>query len=174
VTRSDGKIHLDVFVDAWIVDEMMAMLSAISTELHHEAARMSEDDGELRRQADQAEAAKKRLWLARHSTVVPLGPMTDQRGASGCATNNNHVTAPINNNVAEPWLIAVSCTALVMAVVAMGGLWWVSKEFKQVQIQLMYSNALMLREGLVKPGDEVYGPEGNLLYRQHELKPKDQ
>lgn len=47
------------------------------------------------------------------------------------------------------------------------------REFKQVQVQLMYSNAIMLREGLVQPGDMVYGPEGNLEYRQHELKRKE-
>lgn len=45
-------------------------------------------------------------------------------------------------------------------------------EFKQVQVQLMDANALFLREGLVKDGDEVYGPAGNLHYKQHELKRK--
>jgi hypothetical protein len=39
-----------------------------------------------------------------------------------------------------------------------------SKEYKQIQVQLMYSNAIMLREGLAKPGDMVFGPEGNLEY----------
>ena len=47
------------------------------------------------------------------------------------------------------------------------------REAKQVQIQLMYANAIMLREGIVQPGDMVYGPEGNLEYRQHELKRKE-
>ena len=49
---------------------------------------------------------------------------------------------------------------------------WQIHEAKQVQVQLMYANAIMLREGLVQPGDMVYGPEGNLEYKQHELKRK--
>lgn len=38
-------------------------------------------------------------------------------------------------------------------------------EAKQIQIQLMYTNAILIREGVVHSGDEVYGPEGNLEYR---------
>lgn len=75
-----------------------------------------------------------------------------------------------------PWLMLcalISGAAIVIAVI--GGIvaWENSKEAKQVQIQLMYANAIMLREGLVQPGDMVYGPEGNLEYRQHELKRKE-
>jgi hypothetical protein len=62
--------------------------------------------------------------------------------------------------------------ATAVALVAACVSWWNIKEAKQVQIQLMYANAIMLREGLVQPGDMVYGPEGNLEYRQHELKRK--
>jgi type IV secretory pathway TraG/TraD family ATPase VirD4 len=48
------------------------------------------------------------------------------------------------------------------------------REAKQVEVQLMYTNALMIREGLVRPGDMVFGPEGNLEYDGHKfIKPKE-
>jgi hypothetical protein len=47
-------------------------------------------------------------------------------------------------------------------------------EAKQIEIQLMYTNALMIREGMVRPGDMVFGPEGNLEYDGHKfIKPKE-
>lgn len=61
------------------------------------------------------------------------------------------------------------CVALFAGTIA----WWEGREMRQVQIQLMYANAIMLRDGLVEPGDMVYGPEGNLEYRNHELKRKE-
>jgi hypothetical protein len=62
--------------------------------------------------------------------------------------------------------------ALVIAFVSLYATSMLIREAKQVQIQLMYANAIMLREGLVQSGDMVYGPEGNLEYKQHELKRK--
>jgi hypothetical protein len=48
-----------------------------------------------------------------------------------------------------------------------------TREAKQIEIQLMYTNALMIREGLVRPGDMVFGPEGNLEYDGHKfIKPQ--
>jgi hypothetical protein len=58
----------------------------------------------------------------------------------------------------------VSGIAIVVACVAAASAWWNAKEAKQVQVQLMYTNAILLREGLVRSGDMVYGPEGNLEY----------
>lgn len=75
-----------------------------------------------------------------------------------------------------PWLMLtgiLSGAAVVTSIVSGIVAWENSNEAKQVQIQLMYANAIMLREGLVQPGDMVYGPEGNLEYRQHELKRKE-
>lgn len=43
-------------------------------------------------------------------------------------------------------------------------------ETKQLQIQVMDQNALLIREGLRQPGDTVYGPAGNLEYKP---KPKE-
>ncbi len=44
----------------------------------------------------------------------------------------------------------------------------VEREAKQLQIQVMDQNALNIRNGWVHPGDEVYGPAGNLEYKPRE------
>lgn len=46
------------------------------------------------------------------------------------------------------------------------------RERKQIEVQLMYTNALLIREGLVRPGDMVFGPEGNLEFDGRKFKPK--
>lgn len=92
---------------------------------------------------------------------------TDNRSAS---------VVQIESNRLLPWLMFTSILsglALAFALVAVSAAWWSAKEYKQVQVQLMYANAIMLREGLVQPGDMVYGPEGNLEYKRHELKRKE-
>jgi hypothetical protein len=42
-------------------------------------------------------------------------------------------------------------------------------ETKQLQIQVMDHNALLIREGLMQPTDETYGPAANLEYRRRKL-----
>lgn len=39
------------------------------------------------------------------------------------------------------------------------------REARQVQIQVMDQNALLIREGLKQPTDTTYGPAGNLEYK---------
>jgi len=68
--------------------------------------------------------------------------------------------------------LVFACVGISLASVSTYVALWSVKEYKQVQVQLMYANAIMLREGLVQPGDMVYGPEGNLEYKQHELRKK--
>jgi hypothetical protein len=159
-----------------LIEERIATLTEQTLRLHTLASELGDtpEGREYRKLAEDTNEKKRLLWHAMHERKgtggwQSNGGYSDQRAASGSSSNHNN----INNDASRPWHIAVSVTALVMAVVSMGGLWWTAKEFKQVQIQLMYQNALMLREGIVKPGDEVYGPEGNLLYRNHELKPKE-
>ena len=99
------------------------------------------------------------------------GACTDQRNSSG----NSSITQ-VESSKLLPWLMmtcVLSAMALSFALFASASAWWSAKEFKQVQVQLMYSNAIMLREGLVKPGDMVYGPEGNLEYKNHQLKKQE-
>lgn len=45
-----------------------------------------------------------------------------------------------------------------------------ARETKQLQIQVMDQNALLIREGLKQPGDTTYGPAGNLEYKPREKK----
>jgi hypothetical protein len=68
--------------------------------------------------------------------------------------------------------IVFGSIAIVISLVSIYATSILIREAKQVQIQLMYANAIMLRDGIVQPGDMVYGPEGNLEYKQHELKRK--
>lgn len=96
---------------------------------------------------------------------------TDNRNAG----NVNTATITEHSKLL-PWLMlcAILSGIAVTASIVSGIVAWENiKEAKQIQIQLMYANAIMLREGLVQPGDMVYGPEGNLEYRQHELKRKE-
>ena len=58
--------------------------------------------------------------------------------------------------------LVFAVSALITAIFSGSIAWWEAREMRQVQIQLMYANAIMLREGLVQSGDMVYGPEGNL------------
>ena len=77
-----------------------------------------------------------------------------------------------------PWLMFIawsSGVAFALSIASGMVAWWNIKEAKQVQVQLMYTNALMIREGMVKPGDMVFGPEGNMEYdgsRFHKPKEK--
>lgn len=59
----------------------------------------------------------------------------------------------------------VTGVSLVFSIVATAAAWWEAKEVKQLQIQVMDQNALLIREGLKQPGDEMYGPSGNLEYQ---------
>lgn len=76
--------------------------------------------------------------------------------------------ATVEDRTSLIFSVAALCVALFAGAIA----FWEGREMRQVQIQLMYANAIMLREGLVQPGDMMYGPEGNLEYKQHEFKRK--
>ncbi len=69
------------------------------------------------------------------------------------------------------WSSGVAFTVSIFAAIVC---YIFTREAKQIEIQLMYTNAIMIREGMVRPGDMVYGPEGNLEYDGHKLiKPKE-
>jgi hypothetical protein len=93
-----------------------------------------------------------------HGVVIQLPDTSQQTERLLRATRTSNVV----NGFAIAVALAAACVALQQI-----------REAKQVQVQLMYANSIFLREGLVKPGDMVYGPEGNLEYKQHELKRKE-
>lgn len=67
-----------------------------------------------------------------------------------------------------PWLMLcalLSGAALMGSVTAIIWASMSARETKQLQIQVMDMNALGIRNGWIHPGDEVYGPAGNLEYR---------
>lgn len=69
-----------------------------------------------------------------------------------------------------PWLMlaaVLSGTSLTGAVAALLLAHYSYEETRQLQIQVMDHNALLIREGLAQPTDEVYGPAGNLEYKPH-------
>lgn len=97
----------------------------------------------------------------------------DNKDESIHAAPGSHVTrVDVSERTLAVISIVFAVAGLITALFAGSVAWWGAREMRQVQIQLMYANAIMLREGLVQPGDMVYGPEGNLEYKQHELKRK--
>lgn len=46
------------------------------------------------------------------------------------------------------------------------------RSFEQMRIQTLSQNAIMLRQGFIKPGDEWMGPEGNLQFNPDLLRRK--
>lgn len=72
-----------------------------------------------------------------------------------------------------PWLMLCAILSGVAVTMAIFATIWASmsaRETKQLQIQVMDHNALLIREGLMQPTDETYGPAGNLEYRHKQEK----
>lgn len=72
-----------------------------------------------------------------------------------------------------PWLMLcciLSGTAIALSVFSLIWAGMSARETKQLQIQVMDHNALLIREGLAQPTDEMYGPAGNLEYKPHKRK----
>jgi hypothetical protein len=86
---------------------------------------------------------------------------------------SNYAKVDISERTLSVIALVFSSIGIVISIFTLLETWSLAREAKQVQIQLMYANAIMLREGMVQPGDQVYGPEGNLEYRQHELRRKE-
>jgi hypothetical protein len=74
-----------------------------------------------------------------------------------------------------PWLMfcaMLSGTAVALAVFAIIWASLSAHETRQLQIQVMDQNALLIREGLAQPTDTTYGPAGNLEYKPHKPQEK--
>lgn len=97
---------------------------------------------------------------------------TDERISAAANAHVNVNRLEFSDRALSIIAVVFSSVAIVLTLTLSWEVGALMREAKQVQIQLMYANAIMLREGLVQPGDMVYGPEGNLEYRQHELKRK--
>lgn len=80
--------------------------------------------------------------------------------------------AHVNVNRFEVSERTLSILAIVVGVAAfVTALWSIhesdraARETRQLQIQVMDHNALLLRAGILLPSDETYGPAGNLTYQ---------
>lgn len=181
VTRFEDDVHFSARLSLRHADILISALKDESMLLHAKAAREPENsdaEQDLRRQANQRDAEADAIRDTMHKARL-AGDVHTTRN-DGCAVDQRHASGnssivQMESNKLLPWLMIMAMFSAVAMVIAIGAgmcAWWASKEFKQVQVQLMYTNAIMLREGLVQPGDMVYGPEGNLEYKQHELKRK--
>lgn len=95
----------------------------------------------------------------------------------GIETLTAHAGANVNKTVIEISERTLSVLAFALAVAAfVVALWSIHEsdrsaiETKQLQIQVMDQNALMIREGIKQPTDFTYGPAGNLEYQRKEKK----
>lgn len=97
---------------------------------------------------------------------------TTQTRSSGSHNKRYTSEAKVKVIVSDRALGILTGVAFAISIVSGASCWWLAREYKLVQIQLMYTNALMIREGMVRPGDMVFGPEGNLEFDGNKFKPK--
>lgn len=74
-----------------------------------------------------------------------------------------------------PWLMLCGILSGVAVSMSIFAIIWAAlsaQQTRQLQIQVMDHNALLIREGLMQPTDEVYGPGGNLEYKFHKPQEK--
>ena len=91
-------------------------------------------------------------------------PDIDARG--GGNVNQTHFS---EHSKLLPWLMLCAMLSSLGVSFSVFALIWASisaRETKQLQLQVQDQNALLLREGIKLPGDQIYGPEGNLNYRR--------
>lgn len=131
----------------------------------HEAARQQSDPAKaetIRAEAEDAFAARKSLWSQYQGD--------DVKDSSTWATGRaNAASAAVHegNTKLVPWLVL---TAILSGFALATGI-FVMVQFAQMEnnqarmaVHIMSNDALLLREGIMQPGDQWYGPEGNLEY----------
>jgi len=131
--------------------------------LHEEARREpdKEKSDKIREEADDAFSARKSLWSQMQGeTVSPIISASER-------ANLNNTQIHEGNIKVVPWLIFTALLSGISLATAI----FILIEFAQMQnnmarmaVHLMSSDALMLREGIMQPGDQWAGPEGNLEY----------
>jgi len=66
-----------------------------------------------------------------------------------------------------PWLVftsVLSGISLATAIFMMIQYAQIQNDMARMSVHVMSNDALLLREGILQPGDKWYGPEGNLEY----------
>lgn len=131
----------------------------------HEDARQQADPAKaeaIRTEAEDAFAARKSLWAQFQGDEVK-DSSTWATGRANAASASVHE----GNTKLIPWLVL---TAMLSGFSLASGI-FVMVQFAQMEnnqarmsVHIMSNDALLMREGILKPGDQWAGPEGNLEY----------
>jgi hypothetical protein len=88
--------------------------------------------------------------------------------ASGSRAEANHYEG---NTKLLPWLMLTCILSGFSVAVATMTFFYLhdqmlrdQRSFEQMRVQVLSQNAILLREGFIKPGDEWMGPESNLQF----------
>lgn len=90
---------------------------------------------------------------------------TDERISAAEHAHVNVTRIEMSERVLSTIAIVASVAALVTSLWSIHESDRAAREAKQLQIQVMDHNALLLRAGILLPSDETYGPAGNLTYQ---------
>lgn len=131
----------------------------------HETARQQDDPAKantIRAEAEEAFAARKSLRDQYQGEVV--------NDSSTWATGRaNAASAAVHegNTKLVPWLVltaTLSGFSLACGIFVMIQFAQMENNQARMAVHLMSNDALLLREGIIQPGDQWHGPEGNLEY----------
>lgn len=134
---------------------------------HHEIARHSKGEKakQEREQAEEFHAAAKDLRDSLgQRTAEPVNNGV-QITASGSAGANAAIHE--GNTKLLPWLIfnaMLSGFSLAVAIFVMVQFAQMQNNMARMGVHIMSNDALLLREGIMQPGDQWAGPEGNIEY----------
>lgn len=84
--------------------------------------------------------------------------------AAGANVNSNHFT---EHSKLLPWMIftaILSGFTLATSIFLMIEYAQMQNNMARMAVHIMSNDALLLREGIIQPGDQWAGPEGNLEY----------
>lgn len=132
--------------------------------LHDDARHQTDKEkaDKIRAEAEDAFAARKSLW-AQYKGEEVNDSSTWATGRANAASASVHE----GNTKLIPWLVL---TAILSGFSLATGI-FVMIQFAQMEnnqarmaVHLMSNDALLLREGILQPGDQWYGPEGNVEY----------
>lgn len=149
----------------------------------HETARHEPIEGraqELRREADEAFMARKELWeQGQDQGGIPVKIQSRDQSITGNSSPIQQQRVTISDRGANFIALALVGIAAGYALATSVNernaredqyghlhdqLLRDERAFEQARIQVLSQNAILQREGMIKPGDEWMGPEGNLQF----------
>lgn len=148
----------------------VAALQFWGDHLHEEARRESDKSkaDEIRKEAETAFAARKSLWTQFQGEEVS--------GSTWATGRANAASASVHegNTKLVPWLMIMALFSGFGMAASLFGLLrtqqqndvvsLMQNEMARMRVHIMSNDALLLREGVMKPGDQYWGPEGNIEY----------